>query len=645
MAKILNYLPLGSIRPDGHVKEQLIRSKKGMGGNLPFIEPEMIADPYIRKTKVAAAEWGDSQADWGAEISGSYYANLCMLAYTLDDSELIKLFEDWANALLAKIRDDGYLGTYDSPDSDIYADYNAWGNSHGMRALLFYYEATGRREAFDAVYNCMKWFCRNWSGDNKTSYAGIYITEPMMYCYKVTGDRELLDFCVDYQRYQSEHDLSLSSYKAMLDDGFYYNSQHTVAYCAQMHLPALVYEGNGDEVMLRASVKGVDKLKSKSLQITGAPVSVNEYLAPVSSVHESETCNFLFFPNACSQMARITGDSCYGDMIEKCVFNGAQGARKKDERAIAYLSSPNQIYATRESTPTLSDYQSYSPCHAVSCCPVNSVGVIPNFVRTSVMTDSEGDYYILTYCPCTIDGGDVKIKEITDYPFSDSVLFRVNGKTTLHLRRPGFCRDMTVTVNGAKVDTPPDDNGYITVSVCDTEVAVSFAFETEMIRIDDSDGADKTPLAFVRGPIVFALPIEGRWNEYYPKGKDGLAGQWAWFDVTPVFTEAAVSDHHEKVLLRRHQTTWNVCVDEKLDISETTVNKTESNGYVWENPRITLTVPAYRAPYMCSPYPCKTFEPFGKTQLAGEKTTLTLVPYGCTNLRITYFPRADIDGE
>ena len=86
-------------------------------------------------------------------------------------------------------------------------------------------------------------------------------------------------------------------------------------------------------------------------------------------------------------------------------------------------------------------------------------------------------------------------------------------------------------------------------------------------------------------------------------------------------------------------------MDEKLDISETTVNKTESNGYVWEDPRITLTVPAYRAPYMCSPYPCKTFEPFGKTQLAGEKMTLTLVPYGCTNLRITYFPRADIDGE
>ena len=45
MIKTLKYLPLGSIKPDGFVREQLVRNKHGMGGILPFIEPEMIADP------------------------------------------------------------------------------------------------------------------------------------------------------------------------------------------------------------------------------------------------------------------------------------------------------------------------------------------------------------------------------------------------------------------------------------------------------------------------------------------------------------------------------------------------------------------------------------------------------------------------
>ena len=642
MTNTLKYLPLGSIKPDGFVREQLVRNKHGMGGILPFIEPEMIADPYIRKTKVNASEWGDNQAGWGAEISGSYYCNLAKLAYTLGDADLIKQFEDWAEALLSKRREDGYLGTYDSPTADIYEDFNAWGNTQGMKALLCYYEATGKQEAFDAVYECMKWFTRNWAGDKKTSYAGIYITEPMTYCYRVTGDKALLDFCTDYQEYLAEHDWGFSSYKQMLSDSYYYTSQHTVAYCALMHLSALVYECNGDEVMLRAAINGVDKLNAKSMHVTGSPVSVNEYLGPVSSTHESEHCNYLRYPEACSQMARVTGEALYGDMIERTIFNGAQGARKKDERAIAYLSSPNQIYATRESTPTLSDYQSYSPCHAVSCCPVNSVGVIPEFVRTSVMTDGNDGLYFLTYCPGTVNYKGVSVKVDTVYPFADTVKLDVEGKTRLHLRRPGFCTDMTVTVNGESICSEADERGYVGVDVTDrAEVVIAFTFKTEIIRVDDSDGADKSPIAFLRGPLVFALPIEGRWNEIYPRGTEGLYGQWPTFNVTPVFNEVPVKDHYEKILRRKYQTCWNVCIDESIKASDLTLNMNEVVGYPWENPPVTLTVPAYRAPFLNSPYPAKTFEHFGKTLQRGEEMTVTLVPYGCTNLRITYFPRAD----
>ena len=36
----------------------------------------------------------------------------------------------------------------------------------------------------------------------------------------------------------------------------------------------------------------------------------------------------------------------------------------------------------------------------------------------------------------------------------------------------------------------------------------------------------------------------------------------------------------------------------------------------------------------------RTFEPFGDKQSVTEEMNLTLVPYGCTNLRITYFPKA-----
>lgn len=645
MNATLKYLPLGSVSPKGFIKEQLIRSKHGMGGNLAKIEPAMIAYPYIKKTRVDDPSWGDGdQSGWGAEISGNYYSGLCMLAYTLKDPELIAEFEEWVNAVLKTQREDGYLGTYTSPTCDPYEDFNAWGTTQGMKALLYYYEATGREDVLTAVCRCMKWFCRNWAGDKKTSYAGVFITEPMMWCYRLTGDREYLDFCIDYQKYMSEHDLALNSYKSMLDDELVYNSQHTVAYCCQMHLPALVYEGCGNETFLKSSVNGIDKLNRKSLHVTGSPVSVNEYLGPVSSVNESEYCNFRYYNNACSHMSRITGESKYADMIEICTYNGIQGARKKDERAIAYFSAPNQIYATKESSTTFGDYQVYSPCYPVSCCPVNSVLVMPEFLRSSVLADDENGIHIFSYVQSRVEYNGWDIDVDTNYPFDDTVNIKANGNGKLYLRYPSFASSMDITVNGKAYYYQKNEKGFVAVPVeGGAEINITFGFDIKVVTVDDSDAANKKPLAIRRGPLVFSLPIKEKWTEYIPNPDKPLAKEWPWFNVTPVWTDADVRDHHEMVLLRKYHTTWNVCLDENLDPADITVNKPGVNGYAWENAPITLTVPAYRAPFMCAPYPGKTFDPFGKKQKAGEEMTLTLVPYGCTNLRITYFPRAKLD--
>lgn len=80
-------LPLGCIRARGFLKEQLLRSKNGMGGHLPEIVPEMIADPYLRKAVVKQWDGGEISGR-GTEISGNYYAGLIRLAFTLNDGEL-----------------------------------------------------------------------------------------------------------------------------------------------------------------------------------------------------------------------------------------------------------------------------------------------------------------------------------------------------------------------------------------------------------------------------------------------------------------------------------------------------------------------------------------------------------------------------
>ena len=99
--------------------------------------------------------------------------------------------------MLKNQRPDGYLGAYTEND-DMWEDFNAWGTNAGMKAMLAYYDATGREDVLEAVHKCMLWFCENWAGSKKTRYAGGVILETMELCYQRVGDPKLLHFINEY---------------------------------------------------------------------------------------------------------------------------------------------------------------------------------------------------------------------------------------------------------------------------------------------------------------------------------------------------------------------------------------------------------------------------------------------------------------
>ncbi len=645
----LNRFPLGSITADGFLKDQLIRSKNGMGGHLYELEPEMIADPFVNKSYVK--RWGDGdQSGWGAEISGNYWTGYIQMAFTLNDEELIKRATQWVDDVLKNQKEDGYLGTYYEHDAKIYEDYNAWGTFCGMRGLLAFYEATGRQDVFDAVYRCMLWFCRTWTGDKKTSYEGPSLIEIMVFCYYRTGDERLIQFCEEYEKFLCETNTAFKvSYKSFLYDKLEFNSNHTAGYGIQTRMPALLYSATGNPDYLKASERVLDTIHSIATHITGSPVSVTEYLGPVSSTAETEYCSYAFFNQTFSYMSYITGDAKYGDYMEELFYNGAQGARRKDEKSIAYLNSPNQIYATNESSSAMIDMQVYSPCYPVSCCPVNAVAVVPEFIRGMMLKDDSDNVYITAYGPCTLKYKDIEIVENTLYPFRDTVEFSINSNKnfSVFLKIPSWCKEYTVTVNGAPVAASADSNGYAEVKrywQCGDKLIINFKAEIEVLRIDDSMASKKYPIAIRRGALVYAMHIPTLWKEYTPREDQAILPEgWHWYEGFPAYEEADVPDQHEQMGLKRYQISWNVALDENLKASDIELQELDTDGYAWESPFVKLKLKGYRAPYLCSPYPRRTFEPFCDKQTVDIEREIELVPYGCTNLRITYFPIADLD--
>jgi len=365
----------------------MVIGKDGMAGHLYELELGMIHDPYINKSYVE--QWGDGdQSGWGAEISGNYWAGYIQYAFTLGDEEMIKIATDWVDTMIKKQRPDGYLGTYYEEDAKIFEDFNAWGTSCAMRGLIAFYEATGRKDVLDAVYRCMLWFCDTWTGDDKTSYGGPLIIEILVFCYYYTQDKKLIEFAEEYEQYLISHDIFSISTKTFLEGDFHYYSNHTAGLGVQVRRPALLYTVTGDKEQLKASERIIEQVSAHSVQLSGAPICSAEYLAPVTSNGEAEYCSFAYYNASYSYMSYITGEAKYGDYMEEMFYNAAQGARKKDEKAIAYLSAPKQIFATCYSSTEagVTDMQVYAPCYPTSCCPVNAVVVIPEFIRGMMIT-------------------------------------------------------------------------------------------------------------------------------------------------------------------------------------------------------------------------------------------------------------------
>jgi hypothetical protein len=644
---VLRQLPLGDIKASGWLLEQLQRIRDGLGGHLDELEPHMIGTPYT--TRETNPGWGkERKAGWGAEISGNYWNGFIELAFTSGDDNLIKKANKWISEVLANRRSDGYLGTYTDEDN-MFDDYNAWGTNCGMSALLSYADATGREDVFDAVYRCMLWFCDNWAGDRKTRYGGVSIVECMMKCYYRTGDIRLLDFCKNYFDYLSRNDLFGISLEAMLEPTLYYNSNHGAGYVNHISHPALVYAGCGDEKYLHASISAYEKVKPRAIHANGGVTCESEYIAPIGSNVETEYCGFTMYNKSLADLAYITGDPHYGDDMERVVFNGAQGARKKDECAIEYLSSPNQIFATENSSYADGMHQVYAPCVPVACCPATSVRILPEFIRSIALTDGN-DLFFAAYAPSVINFKALTITLDTLYPFRDTLNFKIAAaeamKCSIYFRIPEWCTEAEIAVNGVPAGVDAEPETYVPINRVWNDgdiVTVLFPMKIRIKQVNDSDRANNFPLVFEYGPLIFSLPIPECWSPYAGHPVTPLPAGWSWYNVTPVIPVSGL-DVYDDMGMRKKLISWNVAIDENIRASDIAVNWMDVNGYVWEKPMLKLRVPAYKAPYSYPPYAYKTFEPYtvkGRAYVT-EKLELELVPYGCTALRITYFPRADI---
>jgi hypothetical protein len=321
----------------------------------------------------------------------------------------------------------------------------------------------------------------------------------------------------------------------------------------------------------------------------------------------------------------ILGDPALADRLERITFNALPATFKKDMWARQYDQQVNQVMCSvleRNWTDNGPESNIFGLEPNFGCCTSNMHQGWPKFTSHLWMAMRAGGLVAVAYAPSRVDaivGGNVNVAiiEDTEYPFRNTVRLTVYpaARVTfpLQVRIPMWTSGATVSVQGGPtVDVQPG-----TFHVLEREwkagdvVELVFPAALKVTR-HYHDG-----LVVNRGPLVFSLPLGEEWKQ--------IAGEvphadWEVYPTTP----------------------WNygLILDPEnpgpaLSLEERPVGEMPFSP---EGAPVRVKARGRRIAEWRLEAGSAGPLPRGPVRSQEPEETLTLIPYGCTNLRVTVFP-------
>jgi len=523
-------LPYGKIEAAGWLRDWTVLSKDGLVGNSVAFQKGWengMPEPFLNEQ---SAYWIDGMLRTG---------------YILNDSALINRAQYDIDAFLKS-------PTYES----------CWAMAVYGRAIMAYYKASGDirlLKAMNQLYGKSDisgfWEITKLFG-NLTPVFGEGVTadipsivqneprnlvqaEAMLEAFSYGGDSLLLkNALTTFQKYDSRfinHFLGHERETCNKNNGCLL-SMHGVTYNEINKLWALAYLYNGNPAYLQTSINAYKELDDNNMMPFGVNSS-EENLMGVDAVGSSETCDISDFINSNVALYRITGNSSYGDKIERALFNAGATAWSHDCKKHVYSQSPNKLTLV-DNTKIKSHYE-YKSTHDPLCCTANIARMIPNYVLHSWMATPDNGVAAMLYGPNRVsvkvgNNVNVTITEKTDYPFDETIYLSINTpknvKFPLYLRIPNWCENPKVSIDGKQLKVKKNKNGFMVVNrnwSNETMVKITFEMQTKCVTaITKSNGAKSSldqskiltaglPYVIVeRGPLLYTLKIENETTKY-----------------------------------------------------------------------------------------------------------------------------------
>jgi len=654
-------LPLGSIRPEGWLLQQLQLMKSGMTGHLDELYPSVLGPRN---------GWLGGDGD-GWERGPYWLDGLVPLAWILNDEELKARAKPWIEWTMQSQAVDGYFGPVpfsDKPEPEPGIQKSPrrdwWPKMVMLKVLQQYYDATGDGRVIDLMTNYFRYQLKelpdtpldNWSfWGNRRGGDNLML---VYWLYNQTGEKFLLDLAelIHKQTFpwtevflnescftgiDRDHIFPASSKNAYPFDNELIDrlclkdqrSFHCVNLAQGIKEPVIYYQQDPDPKYLKA----VERAFSDIHEYHGQPQGMyggDEALHGRLPTQGIEFCSVTELMFSLEKMIAITGSVDYMDHLEKIAFNALPTQASDDFTSRQYFQQANQVMLTRHRRNFyVQDGHGHTDlCYGLvtgyPCCTCNMHQGWPKLVQHLWYATPDRGLAAVMFAANTVtarvaDDIEVRIKEETDYPFEDKIRFMISPERPaafpFHIRIPAWCREAVILINGEEYQRL--EGGRMAVITRDWSagdvVEVKFSMHISFSFWDEGS------VAVERGPLLYALKIREDWKLVSNPDK--------WGDFYEV----------------RPRDPWNYALlAGALENPENHFELVEmpfGQAYPWsiEAAPLALRTRGFRIPEwklyneMAGPLPHNLQR---KDLINSLEEEITLIPYGCTTLRITEFP-------
>ena len=618
----LRLLPPSAIEPHGWLRDWARTMADGGTGHLDEYEleggdrPTQFSDrPFATDKKVHTLDL-ERVAYW---VEGMY-----RLGHALDDEALIEKAEASIQGMLRlEPTDNLATGVLHSPTMRAINTYiDQTGDPRGVAFLSELYTDHFPHTA-EGIEGLARggWWRRTYSHTNE-----------ILRAYGDGGDAELLDIARLVYETMGE-----KLYRVEL------TPDHAVAYTESLKvLPGMMpwLEDGADRERVRGWIADIyDWIEAEQMQPFGVPTG-DESMKGRDADRGSETCVVAEFLWSTAQAARATGERRYGDLMERAFFNAGPVTMSRDGKRLIYFQHANRVPLKGLLEVPYHGAHRYSTQAWTSCCTGNVHRVVPSYLGTMWMATDDGGLAAVLHGPGTVTWkvGDqstpVSITSETEYPFRDTMVFTVDideeTQFPLKLRVPAWCEAAVLKVNGEDGPADVGDDGFITLDrswkAGDTvELTLPRTPRIETIEQPrEGRKANFIGRSIVYGPLLFALPVA-------EVDEDTPAPDAEFRFALPDELEAGDLRVQERAMPERW--TWG------LDDAPLTMEVTLA-PIPWE-PEVdttklkegTLGIVEWPSPGWVDAPPPEMWK------------TRTLIPYGCTRMRIAMFPVAQESGK